>query len=79
MKALQCESAKISPKDMHKGKDRKENDKSVKDKRKREKEQECEIVTTPRSQNETWSLGSAGHIVVTDWICWVVREAWNKW
>lgn len=48
MKALQCESAKISPKDMHKGKDRKENEKSVKYKRKREKGQECEIVTTPR-------------------------------
>lgn len=64
MKALQCESAKISPKDMHKGEDRIENDKSMRHKREteREKGQEGETVITPRPHRETWLLCSLGCI-----------------
>lgn len=47
MKALQCESAKISPKDMHKGKDRKKNYKSVKHKRERERKDKNVTLSSP--------------------------------
>lgn len=60
MKALQYESATTSPKDTHKGKDRKRKKGQEREAQKKEKVQECEDLTNHRPCNKTWFLCSLG-------------------